>query len=78
MRETIVGLGCRFAREDDAIAQGRGEFGASAGMPPLTHENAMMEWGQETCAKYGQPSNPMCAMAVATITGYCESRKQMR
>ena len=48
------------------------------GMPPLTQENAMMEWGQETCAKYGQPSNPMCALAVATITGYCESRKQMR
>ena len=29
MRETIVGLGCRFPSEDDATAQGRVEFGAS-------------------------------------------------
>lgn len=49
-----------------------------AGIPPLTRENAMMEWGQEICAKYGQPSNQICAMAVVTVTGYCESKKQMR
>ena len=46
-----------------------------AGMPPLTRENAVLEWGQETCAKYGQPSNQICAMAVGTVSGYCESRK---
>lgn len=49
-----------------------------ASMPQGTRENAMMEWGQEICAKYGQPSNTICAMSVATISGYCESKKQQQ
>ena len=46
-----------------------------AGIPPPTEEDAMMEWGRSACARYGQEGNDMCAITLASISGFCESKK---
>jgi hypothetical protein len=49
-----------------------------AGMPPVVNEDDMVKWGRDICTKHGQPGNEMCAVALVTMTGYCEAQKQMR
>ena len=46
-----------------------------AGLPPLVDDYAMVRWGRRTCTRHGQPANEMCAMSLATISGFCEARK---
>ena len=45
-------------------------------MPSAEDDQAMMDWGRRTCDKYGQPDDDMCAMTMATITGFCELKRQ--
>ncbi len=49
-----------------------------AGLPPLVDEYVMVRWGRRTCARYGEPDNEMCAIVLATITGFCESAPRAR
>jgi hypothetical protein len=43
------------------------------GMPPLVDERVMLRWGRRTCKRYGERHNEVCAMALASITGFCEA-----
>jgi hypothetical protein len=49
-----------------------------SGLPRMMSDEDMVNWGRSTCTQHGQPNNEMCAIALATITGYCQAQTQMR
>jgi hypothetical protein len=55
-----------------------GDPGFCEDVPSVENDRALLEWGGETCRKYGEPDNTFCPIAVAPTAAFCEHRGQVR